>query len=253
MSYRTFAAAALLAVAIPASIHAQAPGRPSAQAQSPKDAAPIDLTGYWVSIVTEDWRFRMVTPPKGDYPDIPLNAEGRKAADAWDPAKDEGSANACKAYGAANIMRMPGRLRITWENDTTLKIEADSGTQTRLLHFNPPQTASREPQWQGQSVAQWEGRLGGRGAAAQPRSGSLKVSTTHMRPGYLQKNGVPYGGDAVMTEYFDIVKEPDGDQWLVVKSIVEDPQYLIRSLIRSTHFKKLANASGWNPTPCAAR
>ena len=74
-----------------------------------------------------------------------------------------------------------------------------------------------------------------------------------MRPGYLQKNGVPYGGNAVMTEYFDVVKEPSGDQWLIVKSIVEDPQYLVRPFVRSTHFRKLPNASGWNPTPCSAR
>jgi len=89
-------------------------------------------------------------------------------------------------------------------------------------------------------VAQWEGR-------------ALKVITTRMRPGYLQKNGVPYSTSASMTEYLDVVKEDNGDQWLVVKSIIEDPQYLTRSLIRSTHFRKQADAKGWNPTPCSAR
>ena len=74
-----------------------------------------------------------------------------------------------------------------------------------------------------------------------------------MRPGYLQKNGVPYSASTSMTEYFDIVKEPNGDQWLVVKSVIEDPVYLTRSLIRSTHFRKQADAKGWNPTPCSAR
>ena len=252
MVYRTFALAPLLLfVVMPARVRGQFPPLRAAPVESPRAASPIDLSGYWVSIVSEDWRFRMVTPPRGDYPDIPLNAEGRKVAGAWDPAKDEASGNTCKAYGAANIMRMPGRLHITWENDTTLKVETDAGTQTRLLRFNAPLTARRDAQWQGESVAQWEGRLGGR--AGQARSGSLKVITTHMRPGYLQKNGVPYGGNAVMTEYFDVVKEPNGDQWLVVKSIVDDPQYLIRSLVRSTHFRKLADASGWNPTSCLTR
>jgi hypothetical protein len=52
-------------------------------------SAPIDLTGYWVSVVTEDWRWRMATPPKGDYQSLPLSLEARKVADAWDLAKDE--------------------------------------------------------------------------------------------------------------------------------------------------------------------
>jgi hypothetical protein len=227
-------------------VFAQGRGAPPS---TPKDGAPIDLTGYWVSIVTEDWRFRMVTPPKGDYPDItPLNAAGKKIADAWDPARDEAAGEQCKGYGAGNVMRIPMRLHITWSNDTTLKIETDAGMQTRLLRFGKPQPPSRAPDWQGLSVATWEGPAGGRGPG-----GSLKVITTRMRPGYLQKNGVPYGADMVMTENFDVVKEPTGEQWLVVKSVIEDPQYLTRTLIRSTHFRKQADATGWNPTPCSAR
>ena len=210
--------------------------------------ALIDPTGYWVAIVSEDWRFRMVTPPRGDYPDIqPLNDAGKKIADAWDPAKDEAAGEQCKGYAAANIMRIPTRLRITWANDTTLKIETDAGAQTRLLRFGNPAPPAGPPDWQGFSVAQWEPSAG-RGPG-----GSLKVVTTRMRPGYLQKNGVPFSADTRMTEYFDLVKEPNGDQWLVVKSIIEDPQYLTRTLIRSTHFRKQADASGWNPTPCNAR
>src|SRR5215472_11309032 len=95
-----------------------------AQAVTPKAMAPVDLTGYWVSVVTEDWLYRMVTPKKGDYTSVPLNAEGRKTADAWDPAKDEASGDQCKAYGAPALMRIPGRLHITWQDDSTLKVEA---------------------------------------------------------------------------------------------------------------------------------
>ena len=232
-------ALAVLSLTLATVVRAQGPV--AQPAKTPKDRAPIDLTGYWVSIVSEDWRFRMVTPPKGDYPNVPLNAEGKKVADGWDPAKDEAAGNQCKQYGAANIMRVPGRFHITWANDTTLKIDADAGTQTRLLRFGAPPAPSGPPQWQGQSVAQWEGRA------------SLKVVTTYMRAGYLQTNGVPYSGNAVMTEYVDIVKEPNGDQWLIVKAIVEDPQYLNRSFVRSTHYRKLPDASGWNPTPCIAK
>ncbi len=74
-----------------------------------------------------------------------------------------------------------------------------------------------------------------------------------MRQGYLEWNGVSYSANATMTEFFDLVKEPDGTQWLVVKSIIEDPQYLMRTFIRSTHFRKQPGASGWNPTPCMPR
>src|SRR5215475_3070611 len=101
----------------------------------PKAVSPSDLTGYWVSIVSEDWLYRMVTPAKGDYTSVPLTPEGRMVADAWDPAKDEAQGNQCKAYGAPAIMRIPGRIHITWQDDYTLKIETDSGKQTRLFHF----------------------------------------------------------------------------------------------------------------------
>jgi hypothetical protein len=114
------AAVALLVVA--PDLKAQRGGR---GAQTPREAAPVDLTGYWVSVVTEDWRFRMMTPAKGDYPSIPLNAEGRKVADAWDPAKDEAAGEQCKGYGAGNVMRMPERVHITWQDDATLKVETD--------------------------------------------------------------------------------------------------------------------------------
>jgi hypothetical protein len=225
------------------------------EAQSAKSAAPIDLTGYYVSVVTEDWRFRMMTPAKGDYPSIPLNAEGRKIASAWDPAKDESAGEACKAYGAGDIMRMPGRIHITWQDDNTLKLETDTGTQTRLFYFGKHEQPVAAPDWQGFSLAQWELAGGGprRGAAA-VQGGDLKVVTTHVRSGYLQKNGVPYSSDAVITEHFDLLgKEANGDQWLIVTTLVDDPEYLNRSFQRSTHFRRLSDASGWDPTPCSAR
>jgi hypothetical protein len=138
-------------------LSAQGRGAPPAP-RTPKASARVDITGYWVSIVSEDWRFRMVTAPKGDYPNVPLNAEGKKIADAWDHAKDEASGDRCRAYGAPNIMRVPGRLHITWADDTTLKIETDAGMQTRLLHFNATPPPNLRPQRQGFSSAEWEGR-----------------------------------------------------------------------------------------------
>jgi hypothetical protein len=127
-------------------------------AQSPQQSAPIDLTGYWVSIVNEDWRWRMVTPPKGDVASVPINAEGRRIAESWDPKLD----GSCLAYGAAGLMRMPTRLNITWENDRTLKIDTDAGVQTRRLLFERP-ASPPAPSLQGLSIAEWE-RPGGGGA-----------------------------------------------------------------------------------------
>ncbi|MBV9503403.1 MAG: hypothetical protein JO323_00205 [Acidobacteriia bacterium] len=246
MTRSWLAAAWLLGFAVQA--HSQGRGGPGA-GLPPKAAAPIDITGYWVSVVTEDWRFRMVTPKKGDYPSIPLNAEGRRVAQAWDPAKDEAAGEQCKSYGAGNVMRVPERLRISWEDDTTLRVDTDAGTQTRLFHFGGVRAPGGAPTWQGISAAQWELA----GARGRGHGGDLKVVTTHMRPGYLQKNGVPYSENAVVTEYFNRTMEDNGDSWLIVTTMVEDPQYLTARFVRSTHFKKLADSSGWRPTECTAR
>jgi hypothetical protein len=245
-------AAAGGALWLSAQLYAQGRGGPPGPPPTAKAAAPEDLTGYWVSLVTEDWRYRMVTPPKGDYASVPLNPEGRRVADTWDPAKDEAAGLQCKAYGAAALMRVPTRVHITWADDNTLKVETDAGTQTRQFHFGPAQPPSGEAGWQGFSAANWEfaGR-GGRGGP--PRGGSLKVVTTHLRPGYLRKNGVPYSGNTVLTEYYTRTDEADGTSYLIITTMVDDPQYLQQTFVTSTHFKKEADGAKWSPSPCTAR
>ena len=257
---RTMAVMAALILFAQPDLHAQRGRGAGAQAAAGRGArasAPADLTGYWVSVVSEDWKFRMVTPPKGEYGGVPISPEGRKVADAWDPAKDEAAGMQCKAYGAAGIMRIPGRLHITWENDDTLRIDADAGTQTRLIHFGTAPASSEDLTWQGRSVAQWEA-AGGRGVRAtesepSARGGFMKVVTTRMRPGYLRKNGVPYGSNATMTEYFESHLGPNGERYLVASTVIEDPQNLSQPYVTSANFKKLPDASGWNPTPCTSK
>src|ERR1700733_8452304 len=153
-------------------------------ASTAKASAPLDITGYWVAFVTEDWRFRMITPRKGDYQPVPMTPEARKVADAWDPAADQASGNQCKSYGAGALMRLAARFHITWQDDNTLRVESDAGTQTRLFHFDAP-ASQGERSWQGYSSAQWE------------KPSSLKVVTSDLRSGYLRKNGVPYSENAV--------------------------------------------------------
>jgi hypothetical protein len=272
LQFRRNAPASILAAAlslIPVALYGQG-GRGAAPPAPPnaKAGAPVDLTGQWVSLVTEDWRYRMITPAKGDYASVPINPEGRKFADTWDPAKVEAEGAQCRAYGAAAVMRVPGRVRVSWADDDTLKIETDAGTQTRMLYFKEPKSQGGD--WQGVSQASWEAIRGARGGGGGARrtatagdpyipvldptlTGSLKVVTTKMKAGYLRKNGVPYSDKAVLTEYFDRTAEPNGDSWLVVTTIVEDPMYLTQPFITSTHFRKENDQSKWNPTPCSAR
>ncbi len=238
-----------LLLASPIAIGAQRGGR-GGPPQAAREAAAIDLTGYWVSVITEDWKFRMVTPKKGVYETLPLNAEGRKVGDGWDPARDEAAGEQCRAYGAANIMRMPTRLHVTWDDANTLRVDTDAGTQTRLFRFGSAAAPTPpEPSWQGRSLATWQ-YAPGRGA---PRRGNLKVITTNLRPGYVRRNGAPHSKDAVVTEYFDLNALPNGDSWLTVTTRVEDPVYFTRPYLTSSDFKKLPSAAGWNPTPCSAR
>jgi hypothetical protein len=242
------ACAVLLALGVATGASAQGRGGQGGGApqQSGRAGAIKDLTGYWVSVVAEHWHLRMLVPPKGDTSMLPVNAEARRITNTWDPAKDEAAGEACRSYGAPTIMRVPGRLHITWPDDNTLKIDTDAGTQTRLLHFGgtPPAQA---PSWQGYSVANWR-RPARMGAAKD--AGDLRVVTTKLRPGYLRKNGVPYSENTTVEEQFDLFTEPNGDTWLVIDTIVTDPAYLTQPYVNSVSFKKQRDASGWDPTPC---
>src|SRR5438128_1206118 len=247
----------VLIVILLASLDGPAQGRGGGGGAPPtaRAAAPFDITGYWVSIVGEDWRWRMF-PNKGDYAGVPLNAEGRRMADTWDPAKDEAAGEQCKAYGAPGIMRIPGRFHITWQDDQTLKIETDAGKQIRLFRFGAVPAAGADIQ--GVSKAEWELARPGVGFAIAgdrrgSQAGSLKVTTTNLRPGYLRRNGVPYSANAKLTEYYDVVKDASGDTYLVLTSTVEDPTYLTQPMITAAHFRKQPDAAGWNPAPCAVR
>ena len=226
-------------------VFGQAPGGRGGPAPAAKAAAPIDLTGYWVAVVTEDWRYRMVVPAPGDYQGVPMTAAAVKVASTWDPAKEEASGDLCKAYGAPSILRVPGRLHITWQDDQTLKMETDAGKQTRMFHFGDWKAPAGPGTLQGDSKADWDKpRAGG---------GTMVVNTTHLKGGYLRKNGVPYSENAGLTEYYDLVKERNGDVLMVVTSVVTDPLYLRETFVISTHFKKQAGEAGWNPQACSAK
>ncbi len=220
------------------------------QPQTAKSSAPIDLTGYWVSIITEDWRYRMVTPAPGDYQGVPMTPEARKIADSWDPQKEAASGDPCKSYGAPALLRVPERLHITWMDDDTLRLETDAGKQTRLFHFGEWKAPAGPPTLQGDSTATWERSGGGRGAGA--TGGTLKVTTTNLKGGFLRKNGVPYSDKTTLTEYFDLIQEPDGTPMILVTIDTTDPTYLRQPFVITSQFKKQSSEAGWNPTACSA-
>jgi hypothetical protein len=256
-----------------AALAQRAPSPPTA-----RDTAPIDLTGFWVAVVTEDWRHRMATPRRGDFESVPLNAEGRRVANGWDLDGDNAAGFECKAFGVGGLMRQPGRLHISWANEDTLQIEFDAGNQTRQLHFGAAPPATGDRTWQGVSQARWQrppgqgdasaligtidGPLaaggGGRGQRGGPplpaslsQDGSLIVTTSEFREGYLRKNGIPYSESASITEYIHrLPQHPNGDVWLLVVTVVEDPVYLTQPFYTSTHFRLEPDGRNFDPRPC---
>jgi hypothetical protein len=237
------------------------PPVPPPSGRAGAEALHVDFTGYWTSVVNEDWRWRMATPLKGDFANIPLNVEGEAIGERWDPAADEAAGEQCKAYAAPGVMRLPEHLHIFWQDDRTLVMQIDAGMQTRVLHFGAPPADMGKPDWQGYSVARWEGPV----PAAYPgaglgldrrgdtRSKSLEVMTTNLQPGYLRKNGIPFSAKTRITEYYDRYRNPDGSEWFDVTTIVEDPVYLTAPWVTSSDFQRLTDGSRWHPAPCVAR
>jgi hypothetical protein len=228
------------------------PGPPQAP-RTARESALLDLTGQWVAVVNEDWRWRMITAPVGDTSSLPVNAEARRVAAEWDLARDTAEGNLCRAFGAPGLIRQPTRIRVDWQDDNTLRMAFDAGTQERLLHFNSVPEPT-EASLQGFSTAAWYRQRMSRGVlgrAAGTPGGSLHVQTTHLAPGYLRPNGVPYSDQARMKEYFSSFTLPgELGTWLVVTTIVEDPVYLTQELVMSTQFKKEDDQSLWEPRAC---
>ena len=262
-----FALASLAAAALTFSAASPAAAQRGGEAelqQTPREAAPVDLTGQWVSVISEDWRWRMVTPPHGDYASVPLTPQGRATADNWDLAADNAAGLQCKAFGAGGVMRIPGRLRISWQDDETLKVETDAGEQVRLYNFissvpsnqlpglDDPLRQPAEASWQGESRAQWFRQRQSRGlgfGGKQNDDGALRAYTQNLRAGYLRPNGVPYSENATITEQYTVIEHGD-ETWLVVTAIVEDPENLAQPFVTSTNYRKENNREGWSPYPC---
>jgi len=229
------------------------PGGPDTR--NARERALIDITGQWVAVVNEDWLWRMVTPPVGDTASVPLNPAGRAAALAWDRERDVADNRLCRAFGPPGLIRQPTRIRIDWEDDAALSLQFDAGTQTRRLQFDSDAEPA-ELSLQGHSVAAWTRTTQARGlfgGGSDTDGGALFVRTSNMTPGYLRPNGVPYSSQAVMKEYFrtfTLAGSLDSVSWLIVTTVVEDPEFLTTEFIFSSQFRKESDRSGWSPRPC---
>ena len=257
---------ALVVAASSAALAQPGRGQGAAAATGARAAAPVDLTGYWVSIVTEDWIERMSpdSPPSG----VPRGG-GRGAAAGrgggpvgGTPPSGPGVSDPCRAYAAGGSLRVPGRLKITWADENTLKIEMDAGTQTRLLHFTASEPPPAQKTLQGYSVAAWDvgargfgggrglggGGGGGGGAAAPtaPRWGSLRVVTDRLSGGYLLSSRSSYSESAVLTEYFSRHSDFGVEYFTVTASLQDGAQ----ARIVSSTFKKEPNGSRFNLSGC---
>jgi len=187
----------------------------------------------------------------------PSGTGGARGVGRGGAAAPAAGADPCRVYGAGGSMRVPGRLRISWQDDNTLKIEMDAGTQTRLIRFNPAGPAPTEKTLQGYSVGTWElagGGRGGRGggggggaaAPAPPRWGSLNVATTNMTAGYLLSSRSSYSENATLTEYF--TKHSDfGVEYITVTAGVQDGNQV--RWVSST-FKKEPDGAKFKPAGC---
>ena len=226
------------------------PGPPDTR--SPRERASIDITGQWVAVVTEDWRWRMITPPVGDTASLPVNERARAAAAEWDLERDRAEGALCKAFAGPGLMRQPTRIRIEWEDGDTLKLDFDAGRQVRRFEFTPQPPAERS--LQGYSEAQWFRQTQSRGvfgARTPPEGGSLVVRTAQLTGGYLRPNGVPFSERATIKEFFNTFTLPgEAAAWLIVTMVVDDPEYLTTELVVSSQFKKESSRGAWSPRPC---
>ena len=202
----------------------------------PPLAAEADLSGFWGPRVHEDHKYRWEGPEHGEYDGLPLTAEAYAIADAWDPMEYYRPENQCSPMGITMILRIPGNVHISYEDENTLRIDSEIFGMTRRVYLDARPREDGPLTWGGHSLGEWE-------------ADTLKVVTTHMLPGTghggLRRNGVPTSADMVMTEYF-----LRHDDYLSTIQIVDDPQYLLEPLIRSVTFRQLPDVAELGPWDC---
>ncbi len=201
--------------------------------------AQVDIAGEWASEFSEDQPERIPGPDVGDYFGLPLNDAGRLKADTWQASIQTLPERQCIPHPSPYSLRGPTNLRISADVDPVTQetvrytIYGTFGRATRLVWMDgrPHPSPLAPHSWAGFSTGTWEGHR-------------LRIVTTHIKLGYLRRNGVPYSDLATMTEYL----WRHGDR-LVIVTLVEDPVYLTEPFVRTTDFVRNPTQHGV-ATPC---
>jgi hypothetical protein len=198
--------------------------------------AQVDLSGEWGQKMHEDAPERGAGPEIGNYTGLPVNERARMQADSWDAAKWTQPEHQCEPHPADYAVRGPGSMRI-WADLNPLTQEV-TAWHTAIMWMNPQRTIYMDGRphppeaaphtWGGFSTGEWVADM-------------LKVETTHLKEGWLRRNGLPRSEKATMTEYF--IRH--GDYFTVV-TIVKDPVFLTEPLVRTSNW--ILNL-GYAPTP----
>jgi hypothetical protein len=186
----------------------------------------IDFSGEWAPRFYEDQPERVPGPELGDYLGLPINAAARMRADTWDASLLTLPEWQCRPHSADYIWRGPSNLTITKEVDpVTREITAFHAVWLRSVDRpvyldnrpHPPEYANHT--WAGFTTAKWDGDM-------------LTTDVTHLKEGYIRRNGVPRSDLATLTEHW--MRHED---FLTVVTIVTDPVYLTEPFIRSTDYQ----------------
>ena len=199
----------------------------------------IDLAGEWAPVFHEDQPERGPGPEIGDYLGIPINDAGRLRADSWDASLLTMPEHQCKPHPSDYGMRGPANTR--WSKEVDRDTQQTIAWHTHISWQAPERTIWMEGRerpaefaahtWQGFSTGKWEGD-------------HLTITTTHLKAGWIRRNGVMRSDKATVTEH--IFRHGDHMTWMVV---ITDPQYLTEPFIRTTDFN-LNLQQNIAPYPC---
>lgn len=186
--------------------------------------AQRDLAGTWAQRFHEDLPERGAGPEIGDYTGLPINDAARLRADSWDAGKWTVPERQCEPHPADYGPRGPANLRIVSTVDPISQdviawnVTVMWSLQQRTIYMDgrPHPSANAQHSWQGFSTGEWEGDM-------------LKVTTTHLKEGWVRRNGLPRSDKATLTEYFI-----RNDNYLTLVTAVDDPVYLTEPLVRTS-------------------
>jgi hypothetical protein len=189
-------------------------------------SAQMDLSGAWGQRFHEDLPERGAGPEIGDYLGLPITDAARLRADSWDAGKWTMPERQCEPHPADYGPRGPASMRISSTLDPVSQDVVSWHTtlmwmlprRTIYMDGRPRPSPNAQHSWQGFSTGQWEGDM-------------LKVTTTHLKEGWIRRNGVPRSDRATLVEYF--IRHGD---YLTLVTVVKDPVYLTEPFVRTSNW-----------------